>query len=148
LKQYLETLIKFDGSEIITRRPTNTSKANNQRQVLPDTDSEKEKTPMQGDVQQIQNFVIDADHDEDEDEDNDNEPFETPIALRKTKEQALKPVSDIEETSETEEVEREWVGTDKQKNKNRAVDRRTGLVSLVIIDNNSGTVDNDTAIFL
>ncbi|KAF8804342.1 hypothetical protein BYT27DRAFT_7340272, partial [Phlegmacium glaucopus] len=116
--QHTETLIRFEGSKIISQRPTNISNlANDQPQVLSNTDSEEEKMPWPGDFQQSQNTIADTDNE-------DIKPFETPAALKKAKKQAV-PVSEIEETSEIEGVETKWVGTDKQKNKGSAVDRTT-----------------------
>jgi hypothetical protein len=109
----LESMIQFDGSKFVVKRPsTKSSKANPQFKPKVPTDIEKGTTPRQQ-PGVSSNHVI---HSTDE----DVAPFETPRVLKKTK-RTIKPASEIESISDEEKNEIKSVKKGQNKGKNKRV---------------------------
>ena len=116
----LESMIQFDGSKFVVKRPsTKSSKANPQFKPKVPTDIEKGTTPRQQ-PGVSSNHVI---HSTDE----DVAPFETPRVLKKTK-KTVEPASEIEGISESDEEKNEVKSVKKGQNKGK-----NKRVSVVVI---------------
>lgn len=108
----LETMVGFDGSRFIVKRPTKTSKANLQPQPEVPADIESIGTTPRQRGQPSGSRVL---YTEEEDE---VAPFETPRVLKKAK-QRVEPASEIDEEENKEKLVKMTTGQNKGKNKER-----------------------------